>query len=412
MGGARYALMLARNLATLGSRVRVTLLIGDGLASKSDVERLEQVGVGVDVLPSWPSTSARGQRTSKRYTNFRTLDRPLNALRSAYHARADRARMSRLVKRLNSHDLVHFAWPYGIDPPDVNVPMTFIPHDLIHSHEFGVAAYSRESWGELRQTVSRWLARATPIVSSHFIAKELERVFPGCTVRPYVIYLSSLHDIRGDCIDNSHLDATCSRFAVSVPFVLCANNLWPHKNLGLLISALWYLRQRHGAIKLVAVGPGTEGIRAVVNGHLYGDRVADDQDWHVRGLGVVSETELLCLMRRAVIVANPSLCEAGAGSALDAWALGCAVALSDIGAFRDQVRHLGTRAFFFDPRDPRGTADVLDGALRDLDSLRRDGEASRLAIQRHDWRAVGHAYLSVFTQVIGKRQPESCHDEV
>jgi glycosyltransferase involved in cell wall biosynthesis len=260
---------------------------------------------------------------------------------------------------------VHFAWPYDIDPPALATPMTFIPHDFTYTHEFGVANYRQHAWIAIREAHERWLASDTPVVSSAFIAGELRRAFPAFRGDVHVIYLSSLNPLPAAGIEPAIVEELRRKHSLPACFMLCANNIMPHKNLGTLISALWHLRQAGSDLKLVACGVETEESRARVTGPLYADRTESRDDWDMRGLGLVSDDEVLALMRAATLVINPSLCEAGSGSGLDAWGCGCPVALSDIPAFRDQVGFLGTRAEFFDPRDPREIPEAERRAVRD-----------------------------------------------
>ena len=132
----------------------------------------------------------------------------------------------------------------------------------------------------------------------------------------------------------------------------------------------------------------------------------DRSQANVLGLGIVSDADLLALMGGALLVVNPSLCEAGSGSGLDAWGSGCPVALSDIPAFRDQVRFLGTRAEFFDPQDPREIARVLLGMLAAPDRVARAVEASREAIARYSWDDVATGYFAIFERMLESSQVE------
>lgn len=240
-------------------------------------------------------------------------------------------------------------------------------------------------------------------MSSDFIASEYRRVFPDAPHPVEVIYLSSLHVFPPGDPPPGRAEATRKRFGLPENYILCPNNVMPHKNLAVVISALWHLRQQGEDIRLVVIGPDTEEIRARVNGPLYGDRVGPDDDWDVRGLGLVGDDELLDLMRGAVAVINPSLCEAGTGSGLDAWGCGCPVVLSDIPAFRDQVRYLGTRASFFDPRDPKDAARAILAMMRDPAGRAADAAASRAAMDRYDWDAVARQYVAIFESVAQAR---------
>ena len=165
------------------------------------------------------------------------------------------------------------------------------------------------------------------------------------------------------------------------------------------------MRQAGDDVKLVVCGVETEGIRARVASPLYADRVDSQTDWDVLGLGLVSDADVLALMRAASLVLNPSLCEAGSGSGLDAWGCGCPVALSDIPAFRDQVRFLGTRAEFFDPRDPRDIARIVGRMLADPERLAREAQESQAAIAAYGWDEVATRYRAVFERMLGGSAP-------
>lgn len=401
-GGVRYAVMLAGAIRRTAPHVSVTLHHGRNVVDHAAREELLASDVRLNQIGPPPRARTPRFFKPKRYVNWPPVDRALNALRLAYRDRADRKRHGSLAKALDQHDVVHFAWPYEIDPPSLRVPTSFIPHDFIYSHEFGVPWPDRDFWASSHVVVGRWLDRATPIVSSDFIAGELHRVFPAYQRPVEVIYLSNLHAVPPGPPDPRRAEATCRRLGVSGRFILCPNNVMPHKNLSLLIAALWHMRQDGEDVRLVVVGPGTDGIRARVHGPLYGDRVEPPADWDMLGLGLVDDVDLLDLMRQSLLVVNPSLCEAGAGSALDAWGCGCAVALSDIPAFRDQVRYLGTRAAFFDPRDPRDAASVMLAMIREPTTRAADAEVSRAALQRYDWNEVARRYLDVFEALCGK----------
>ena len=399
-GGVRYAVMLATAIRRIAPHVAVTLHHGRKVVGPAIRAELQAAGVQAHRLGPLPRPRIPRFLRQKRYLNWRPVDRGLNALRIAYLDRVDRRRHAAIARDLDRHDVVHFAWPYGFDPPPLRrAAAAFIPHDFIYGHEFGVPWYDHDAWQSMRAVLGRWVECAAPVVSSDFIAAEFARAFPGGRQPAEVIYLSSLNVAPPGAAVPGRAEATCRRLGVSGGFILCPNNLMPHKNLGLLIAALWHLREAGEDVRLVVVGSETQGIRAQVTCPLYGDRVEPHDDWHMLGLGLVSDDDLLDLMRQAIVVVNPSLCEAGSGSGLDAWGCGCPVALSDIPAFRDQVRHLGTKAAFFDPRDPRDAARVLLGMIRDPAGRAADAAVSRAALERYDWSEVARRYLAMFERL-------------
>jgi glycosyltransferase involved in cell wall biosynthesis len=391
-GGWRYTLMLAGAIRRLDTRTSITIYHGNELPS-SAAEEIRAADVMARHLPTF-STPRHG--VHKRRCGIRAVDRPLNAIREAYKASLNRKRMAKFVQCLNRHDLVHFTWPYGIEPPSVAVPMSFIPHDFIYAHEFGTPLYTQEQWLTTRRLQQRWLDVATPVVSSAFIASELRRTFPGHVDPVEVIYLSTLNPPVARAGIEPNDAADLRRLHAPDRYILCPNNLNPHKNLTTLLAALWHVRQAGEAIKLVAVGHGTDGIRAKLNCPLYGDRVGPMDDYDVLGMGLVNDTDLSILIRNAELVINPSVCEAGSGSGVDAWSTGCPVALADIPAFRDQVRFLGTQAEFFDPRDPRDTARAILDMVRQPMRFKLAAEQSKAAMEKYTWEHVACHYLAFF----------------
>lgn len=398
-GGWRYALMLACGLRQMAGISRVTLYCRARRLPPGGLASLKSADVAVARLPKMPPH--RSIRP-KRFTGAKVIDKSFNALRRQWKEGLRQTQARCLARAFARHDLVHFAWPYGLDPPSLAVPMTFIPHDFIYTHEFGVSQYQQSAWIAGKESHDRWLAAATPIVSSDFIADELRRSFPSYRGTIDVVYLSSLNPMPAVGITAAAVADVRRRFDLPARFVLCPNNVMPHKNLAGLIAAMWHIRQAGDDLKLVVCGFGTEGIRATVANPLYADRTESQSDWDIRGLGLVSDADVLALMRAAELVINPSLCEAGTGSGLDAWGCGCPVALSDIPAFRDQVRFLGTHAEFFDPLDPRDIARTVLQGFVDKQKVIRQIAESQAAIAQYGWDKVAERYHAVFTRVLNR----------
>ncbi|MEI6239438.1 MAG: glycosyltransferase [Planctomycetia bacterium] len=408
-GGWRYALMLACALKRTQLRARVTVHCRARRLPPGGIDALRAAGVEVARLPRPPLPRSPWPLPTKRFTGLKAIDKGLNLLRQRWKEVTRESRSRRLARSLARHDVVHFVWPYDLDPPPLTVPTSFIPHDFIYTHEFGVANYQQRAWLATRQAHERWLAAATPIVSSDFIAGELRRTFPDHRGTVDVVYLSSLNPVPDTGITPAAVEEVRERFALPARFVLCPNNVMPHKNLAGVIAALWHVRQAGDNVKLVVCGVETAGIRATVASPLYADRTDSETAWDVRGLGIVSDADVLALMRAAVLVINPSFCEAGSGSGLDAWGCGCPVALSDIPAFRDQVRFLGTHAEFFDPRDPRDIARAVVRMLAEPERIAREAEESRAAIARYGWDQVATRYHAVFERMLGESAPHRGH---
>lgn len=162
-------------------------------------------------------------------------------------------------------------------------------------------------------------------------------------------------------------------------FILCANQLWKHKDHATLLRCMAILAARGQGTTLVCTGQTMdEGF-----GEYFSEltRLRDELGLKdsVRFLGSIPRVDQLQLLRRCLAVAQPSLFEGWSTVVEDAKALGKALVLSDIPVHREQAP---ARAEFFRAGDPedmaRAMAASFESALPGPDSF--EGPA-RLASQ-------------------------------
>jgi glycosyltransferase involved in cell wall biosynthesis len=161
-------------------------------------------------------------------------------------------------------------------------------------------------------------------------------------------------------------------------FILFPARSWPHKNHARLVQAVEQLRDQDPDLRLVLTGGAL-------------DRLGPLPSWvDVRGL--VPLAELRELMRRARVLAFPSLYEGFGLPPLEAMASGLPVASSNAGALPEVC---GEAAAFFDPTDVDAIADGISRAMADHERLRAAG-AERVRQFTWDRSAALHeeAYLA------------------
>jgi glycosyltransferase involved in cell wall biosynthesis/GNAT superfamily N-acetyltransferase len=311
---------------------------------------------------------------------------------------------------LEQYDLVYLSWPYFIEPVELSVPIVITCHDFNYRHPLGTIG--PELAQQLDRQVPVWIARAAAtVVSSRFIADELELFYPELAQKVEVIRLTHL-GITGQ--SGTETDALLDGLGIAPPFMLCASNTSPHKNISGLLDAVGILGRRGNRVPLVLAGWGTELIGLESDDESLADdpmavvhalsrqmrRDGLELGREVFALGYVSDEAIEALIRRASLVVSPSLYEAGCGPALDAWATGTPVAFSDIAPFREHLAELGTEAWLFDSLDPLGIADVLEQALAQADTSRGMAARSREAIARRTWADVAREYGRVFDEAV------------
>ena len=133
------------------------------------------------------------------------------------------------------------------------------------------------------------------------------------------------------------------------------------------------------------------------------DHTLDDTDWDVKGIGLISDDDFSALMQGAKMCINASLCEAGAGSGLDAWSIGTPMVMSNIPAFKDQLNFLGVRAELFEPRESRDIARAINKLLDNPKLAKENAKISKQAMNKYSWNIVAKEYINVFEKYVSKK---------
>ncbi len=217
----------------------------------------------------------------------------------------------------------------------------------------------------------RWFSTHRHVmVSSQDVAADLQRHYGQHANQVHVVRFASFLPAGLDAVDATGLRA---RYGLPDRYFLCPNQFWRHKNHGLVLRAL----AEAGAVPPVVFTGREDDYRdpdyAPSVRRLASELCVEDR---VRFLGFIPREDQLGLMRGAIAVIQPSLCEGWSTSIEDAKALGRQVLASDIAVHREQLER---NADFFAGDDPAGLASLLqryrasDPAVQSIDY----GEARR-----------------------------------
>jgi len=387
-GGSRFAGSLLPALARCRPGLQVAFF---GRESSMRRDALDQSlpAAGVEVVPlEWVADRAwdsRPMRTRLRYRVRQALGRA-----SADSTNFVNNRLKRELQAIGERfDLMYVPWPYRIPIPAPSCPMVSTIHDLNFKYFFGSQIFAPAVSRSLDQQLDSWLSVSTVVTSSDFMASEIARFYPGKPAASVV----RLAPFAGSDMVRDEAAVSALGLDPGRPYILCANNITAHKNIGAVIAALAILRETHGDLRLIVAGAGTEQATGTATpiGSIRSDGAGD-----VIGLGYVSNEAIDQLIVGAAVAVNASFYEGGNGSGLDAWRLGTPVAMSDIPPFREHADALGVEAAFFDPRSPANIAaklaDIIDRPALWTERVER----SRRAISGVTWDGVAAAYLEVF----------------
>jgi glycosyltransferase involved in cell wall biosynthesis len=423
-GGARFVRALVTALARTCPDLEITLFADWTAVERDGLDTLFADAPNVAVHAMRNGLGAKTAGARPRLWRLRQVAKRLEPLARAYYAWQTRAPHDgpawfdfgmdeQTLTALGSHDVVHLAWPYFVEPADIVAPVVMTMHDFNYKYPFG--NFSDRMLALVEEQTPRWLAMASRVVvSADFMRDELARFYPDVRTPVDVIRLTHFSITEPT---EAEVRSTLSKFGLTAPFVICASNTSRHKNLEVVLRAAGQLKRRGISMRLVLAGYNTDHLGKYAGAHFPPNhplfeyqRLTGIMDSlglvvgvDLYPLGYVSDMEIDALIRSASLVIAPSLYEAGSGPAVDAWSVGTSVAFSDIAPFREHLRFLGTEAYLFDPHDPDDVAKVLAVALRDPDGTKAMGERSQKAIARYTWEDVARSYRESYLAATGSR---------
>lgn len=179
------------------------------------------------------------------------------------------------------------------------------------------------------------------------------------------------------------------------------------KDIPTLIEGLRIAAANEPRLKCILVGPD-ESIRQLVEKAGLTDRVKilgripSGYDPKQPG-DVVFQTpypELIAAYRACDVYVSTSHIESFNTSALDAFACGKPVIITNTQGFMDLLEER-VNGHSIPPRDPGALAETLLVFARDRDLCHRMGEAARLTARQYDWQEVARRYVGVYEEAIG-----------
>ncbi len=262
-------------------------------------------------------------------------------------------------------------------------------------HMFTKAQYWKREVGFRAQIASG----RTIMLSSETSRQECERFYPASKGRTVAAPFAA--QVQPDMLTLDAL-AVVDKYRLPGNFFFLPNQFWRHKNHVVVLEALKLLRQRGRDVVVAASGHTGDFRHPEWFGHI--QKLIRDYclEENFRILGVIPYGDLICLMRAAQGVVNPSLSEGWSTPVEEAKSLGTPLILSSLAVHREQAADI---ARFFAPDAPEELADILGGfpvrtpclgpqlpaALRTDFERRRDFFAQRLNLAATMALAAGDA---------------------
>jgi glycosyltransferase involved in cell wall biosynthesis len=234
------------------------------------------------------------------------------------------------------------------------IPTIVTVHDLIKSHFVGSDTTTRSPLlyaikrNGYNQVIKRSLSKAKDIiVPTNTVKNNILALFPQ--VKPELI-----HPIKEapDEIFRSKLSPNNSLLAskINLPseFILFVGNVYPHKNLRVLLDAMKLLPD----LELVIVAKSSPFLSRILAPY-------DQTRIHI--LSGLTDSDLASVYKRAAVLVTPSLMEGYGLTGLEALMLGTPVIASNIPVYREVY---GNKVTYFDPKSAPDLIDKLKTVLK------------------------------------------------
>lgn len=283
--------------------------------------------------------------------------------------------------KLSSFNVLLFTWPYDFCCPDLQMPILFIPHDFNFFYFFESLSFSKEYADAIHENLSGFFSGATPVVSTEFIRNEVAKFFPEFAAKTNVVPVAVMSNLQQ--ISEQEQEEILKKFALKpIYFLYPCSSVKPYKNLGILAAAIYHLKNQGIDAQIVYIGSNTEKIcgDAIING--VRQDFANIANCNVRGLGFVTDKELVALMGGAQAVVTSSLYEAANGPAIDAWSSGVPVAMSDLPFYTEHLASYDVRAVLFDPKNVFSVVDALKYIISNQKQVSEEAAYSKEQIQK------------------------------
>ncbi|MBI3954440.1 glycosyltransferase family 4 protein [Candidatus Collierbacteria bacterium] len=255
--------------------------------------------------------------------------------------------------------------------PHFNAPLLYLKkhlltiHDLIKHYSTGPRT-STLPW--YQYFFKHWLyllvvrvnvAKAVHIITPSFYwKKQLVKLFHLNPAKITVTYEAATSRFGG----KEHPDpAILDRFAITKPFVIYTGNLYPHKNIPFLISALEHFNHAHQHQLQLAI---------VSSRNHFSDQLPKSSS--VKLLGKVTDAELTNLYSQALALVQPSKIEGFGLLGLEAMSAGLPVISSNATCLPEIY---ADAALYFDPNDE-------DQLIKQLEKLLADQELKKELIDK------------------------------
>lgn len=274
-------------------------------------------------------------------------------------------------------------------------------HDLIKHYSKGKETTTRSFFGYLIKRIGYaiefWLIskRVSAVIApTNFVKSDIARVLKLKEHQVFVTYEASDGKIKKSSLSQKEKEQVLSKYGLTQPFVVYTGNVYPHKNIDLLIDAVL----AHNDKKEVDLNLGIICARSVFYRKIEEKIHNQGAQSFIKLLGFVEDDEISKIYSLALCLVHPSKMEGFGLTGIEAMSAGLPVVSSNASCLPEVY---GDAALYFDPSSVQDLVNKLEKIISS-EQLRQELITKGLSqSKKYSWAKMTKETISIY-ETIGK----------
>lgn len=296
--------------------------------------------------------------------------------------------------------------------PHFNAPIFYLKkkiltiHDLIKhqstgkettTHHKSLYLIKRLGYLFLTQIILRQ-ARAV-IVPTNFVKKDILSKIKIDPEKIFVTYEAASGSIHDLVLSKNEARQTLSKYGLSQPFLVYTGNVYPHKNVDILIDAV----ALHNQNKEVDLQLAIICARSVFWERLQDKINAKKLGNVIKLLGYLEDSEISKIYSLALALVHPSRMEGFGLTGIEAMSVGLPVISSSASCLPEIY---GNAALFFDPNNILELVSNIERVISDSSLRQQLSENGYLQARKYSWDKMVRETITIYESCISLRQSQ------
>ena len=227
------------------------------------------------------------------------------------------------------------------------------------------------------------------IVPTEYVKKELQQVLKVSPDKIKVTYESAESGIKKVSLDKQSAKSILDKYDLVQPFLIYTGNVYPHKNLDILIEAVVeHNKNREVDLVLAIVCARSvfqERLKKKVDQLHAGDQV--------KMLGFVDDADLSKLYSLALSLVHPSKMEGFGLTGLEAMSVGLPVISSNASCLPEVY---GDACLYFDPNSKEDLIAKIEQLIQDIALRHKLSAAGPIQAKKYSWKKMTKETLNIY----------------